>query len=37
MTIRGYGHVKHDNVQKAHAELEKLMAMWPNLKWQEAA
>ena len=37
MTIRGYGHVKHDNVQEAHAKLEELMAQWPNVKWEEAA
>jgi indolepyruvate ferredoxin oxidoreductase len=29
MTIRGYGHVKHENVQEAHAKLEELLAQWP--------
>mgnify|MGYP001824961133 FL=1 len=29
MTIRGYGHVKHENVEEAHAKLEELLAQWP--------
>ena len=29
MTIRGYGHVKHENVQEAHDKLEELLAQWP--------
>jgi indolepyruvate ferredoxin oxidoreductase len=29
MTIRGYGHVKHENVQEAQAKLEALLAQWP--------
>jgi indolepyruvate ferredoxin oxidoreductase len=29
MTIRGYGHVKHENVQAAQATLESMMAEWP--------
>ncbi|MFK8049474.1 MAG: indolepyruvate ferredoxin oxidoreductase family protein [Halioglobus sp.] len=37
MTIRGYGHVKHNNVQEAHAKLEALLAQWPKGMWQEAA
>ncbi|MGI9284701.1 MAG: DUF6537 domain-containing protein, partial [Pseudomonadales bacterium] len=30
MTIRGYGHVKEENAEKAHAQLTKLMAEWPG-------
>jgi indolepyruvate ferredoxin oxidoreductase len=37
MTIRGYGHVKHDNVQEAHAKLEALLAGWPQVKREMAA
>jgi indolepyruvate ferredoxin oxidoreductase len=37
MTIRGYGHVKHDNVQEAHAKLEALLAEWPQVKRELAA
>ena len=29
MAIRGYGHVKHDNVQQANAKQEALLAHWP--------
>ena len=37
MTIRGYGHVKHENVQAAYASLEKLLAQWPVVKREMAA
>ena len=37
MTIRGYGHVKHDNVQEAHARLEHLLTQWPVIKREIAA
>jgi indolepyruvate ferredoxin oxidoreductase len=37
MTIRGYGHVKHENVQEAHAKLEVLLAEWPQVKREMAA
>ena len=37
MTIRGYGHVKHENVQEAHAKLEALLAQWPQVKREMAA
>ncbi|MEP4149212.1 MAG: indolepyruvate ferredoxin oxidoreductase family protein [Halioglobus sp.] len=37
MTIRGYGHVKHENVQEAHAKLEELLAQWPGLAKNIAA
>jgi indolepyruvate ferredoxin oxidoreductase len=30
MTIRGYGHVKHENLEKAHARLEELLTQWPE-------
>mgnify|MGYP000078397728 CR=1 FL=1 len=30
MSIRGYGHVKHENVQEAQARLEALLANWPG-------
>ncbi len=37
MKIRGYGHVKHESVQEAHAKLEVLMAEWPQVKREMAA
>ena len=37
MTIRGYGHVKHENVQEAHAKLKALLAEWPQVKREMAA
>ena len=37
MTIRGYGHVKHENVREAHARLEALVAQWPEVKREMAA
>ena len=37
MSIRGYGHVKHENVQEAHAKLEALLAEWPQVKREMAA
>jgi indolepyruvate ferredoxin oxidoreductase len=37
MTIRGYGHVKHESVQEAHAKLEALLAEWPHVKREMAA
>jgi indolepyruvate ferredoxin oxidoreductase len=37
MTIRGYGHVKHENVQEAHAKLEALLVEWPQVKREMAA
>jgi indolepyruvate ferredoxin oxidoreductase len=37
MTIRGYGHVKHENVQRAHAKLRDLLALWPEVKQDLAA
>jgi len=36
MTIRGYGHVKHENVQEAQAKLETLLAEWPQVKREMA-
>jgi indolepyruvate ferredoxin oxidoreductase len=32
MTIRGYGHVKHENVQEAQAKREALLAQWPDVE-----
>ena len=37
MSIRGYGHIKHENVQEAHAKLEALLAEWPQVKREMAA
>ena len=37
MAIRGYGHVKHENVQQATAKLEALLAEWPVIKQDLAA
>ena len=37
MTIRGYGHVKHENVQEAQEKLEVLLAEWPEIKREIAA
>ncbi|MEP0200852.1 MAG: indolepyruvate ferredoxin oxidoreductase family protein [Halioglobus sp.] len=37
MTIRGYGHIKHENVEEAQATLDALMAQWPQIKQEMAA
>jgi indolepyruvate ferredoxin oxidoreductase len=37
MTIRGYGHVKHDNVQEAQARLVELLDQWPVTTREMAA
>ncbi len=37
MSIRGYGHIKHENVQKTDAKLEALLARWPQVKQDMAA
>jgi indolepyruvate ferredoxin oxidoreductase len=37
MTIRGYGHVKHENVQAAQNMLEQLLAQWPGERKELAA
>ena len=37
MTIRGYGHVKHENVLEAHARLQELLDQWPAVKREMAA
>ena len=37
MTIRGYGHVKRENVQEAHAKLKALLVEWPQVKREMAA
>jgi indolepyruvate ferredoxin oxidoreductase len=37
MSIRGYGHVKHENVQQASAKLQELLAEWPAVSREIAA
>jgi indolepyruvate ferredoxin oxidoreductase len=37
MTIRGYGHIKHENVEEARETLDALMAQWPLVKQEMAA
>ncbi|MFK7731798.1 MAG: indolepyruvate ferredoxin oxidoreductase family protein [Pseudomonadales bacterium] len=37
MSIRGYGHIKDGNVEKAHAKLQELLAQWPGEAKQIAA
>jgi len=37
MTIRGYGHVKDENAQEAHARQQQLMGQWPPTRRDLAA
>ena len=37
MSIRGYGHVKHDNVQQAQSQLDALLEQWGTSRQAIAA